>query len=276
MPRSLVWATDIDVLPPNRVIERHDDFLSVRSPSNPGHYWGNLLLFDDPPRASERERWEELFDAEFADEPRVRHRTFAWDRTGGELGSARVEFVEHGYELEETVGLVASPDELHDHPRANRDVTIRSLDPHGEADLELWQQVVEVQVAAREESFGEDEYRQFSRTRQADLRTLFRRGHGAWYVALEPREMRVLGSCGLVVTSGRGRFQTVDTVAEHRRQGICSRLLVEAGRSAAEHHGAQRLVIGADPHYHALELYETLGFRAVERVAGVMRHPDAR
>ena len=95
-------------------------------------------------------------------------------------------------------------------------------------------------------------------------------------MALDPRGLCVVASCGVVVTSGRGRFQTVDTAAEHRRRGICSRLVVEAGRSAAKHHGAQRLVIGADPHYHALGLYDSLGFRPVERVAGVMRQPGAR
>ena len=61
VPRSLVWATHLDVLPPDRAIARHDGFLAVRSPSNPTHYWGNLLLFDDPPHAGDRTRWEELF-----------------------------------------------------------------------------------------------------------------------------------------------------------------------------------------------------------------------
>ena len=53
MPRSLVWATSIDVLPPDRVVERRDGYLVVRSPANPAHYWGNLLLFDDAPAAGD-------------------------------------------------------------------------------------------------------------------------------------------------------------------------------------------------------------------------------
>ena len=32
-------------------------------------------------------------------------------------------------------------------------------------------------------------------------------------------------------------------------------------------------VIGADPHYHALVLYESLGFKPVERVAGAYLQP---
>jgi hypothetical protein len=34
-PRSLVWATDIAVLALDRVVERRDGYLGVRSPGNP-------------------------------------------------------------------------------------------------------------------------------------------------------------------------------------------------------------------------------------------------
>ncbi len=62
-PSSLVRATDIDVLPPDRIVERRDDYLLIRSPTNPAHYWGNLLLFDEPPAEGDRVRWEQLFAA---------------------------------------------------------------------------------------------------------------------------------------------------------------------------------------------------------------------
>ncbi len=48
------------------------------------------------------------------------------------------------------------------------EVVIRALDPVGDA--ELWDAVVEVQVASRDERESEDEHREFSRTRQGDLR----------------------------------------------------------------------------------------------------------
>src|SRR5262245_29305524 len=98
VPRSLVWATDLDVLPLDRVVKRRDGYLVVRSPRNPEHYWGNLLLFDEPPSAGDGERWEALFAAELGDERRVRHTTLAWDRTDGVLGAAREEFGGRGYD----------------------------------------------------------------------------------------------------------------------------------------------------------------------------------
>ena len=272
IPDALVWATDIDVMPADHVLERRDRYLVVRSPSHPGFYWGNLLILDDPPTNGDGSQWERWFDAEFERDPRVRHRTFAWDRVDGALGRAAEEFVSRGYELEETVGLVATADEVQAHPRENREVAVRALDHDAEDDL--WDQVVELQVAGRDEQFDEHTYRDFCRQRLRDTRALFRAGRGAWYVAVDAAEGEVLGSCGIVVTAGRGRFRSVDTAAAHRRKGICSRLVVEAAHRATEVHGARRFVVAADPGYHALGLYESLGFKRSERVAGVCRLPD--
>jgi ribosomal protein S18 acetylase RimI-like enzyme len=275
VPRSLAWATDLDVLPVDHVVERRDGYLAVRSPTNPTHYWGNLLLFDEPPAEGDGERWERLFDAEFADEPAVRHRTFGWDRSDGTLGLAREEFVARGFRLDECVGLTATPKAVRPHPRENREVHVRALDPAHGVEEHLWEQVVELQVAGRDERFSEQAHRVFSRRRLDDLRALFLLGRGAWYMALAVGggEPEVLGSCGVVVTAGRGRFQAVDTAAAHRRRGICSRLLAEAVRQSAERYGARQLVICAVPDYHALGIYESLGFRPRERVCGVCLDP---
>jgi ribosomal protein S18 acetylase RimI-like enzyme len=273
VPHSLVWATDIDVMAVDAVVERRDGYLVVRSPSHPEFYWGNLLLFPDPPTAGDGGRWERLFEAEFAGEQGVKHVTVGWDRVDGVLGAAEEEFVARGYNVEENIGLVGTPGSVRVHPRENRDVVIHTLDLDGDADL--WDQVVELQVASRDGDFDEQKHRDFCRQRMSDRRALFRAGRGAWYVATNPGEREVLGSCGVVVTNGRGRFQVVDTAAAHRRKGICSRLVVEAAHRAAAVHGAERLVIAADPAYHALGLYESLGFKRVERAAGVCRHPPS-
>jgi ribosomal protein S18 acetylase RimI-like enzyme len=271
--RSLVWATGLDVLPPGRVIEEREAYIVIRSPTNPSFYWGNLLLFPDPPAEGDGARWEAAFDAEFRDDRRVRHRTFAWDRTDGVAGAAREEFASRGYVLEETIGLVAEASELRAHARANRDVVVRPLDPQRGMDEELWDAVVDLQVASHDDEDGE--WRRFHRSRLEEYRVLFRAGRGAWYVAIDPRTAAVTASCGVVVTGGRGRFQAVDTALAHRRRGICSRLVVEAARRAADTYGADKLVIAADAGYHALGLYESLGFERREHVFGVCLWPTA-
>ena len=275
MPRSLVWATSIDVLPADRRIERRDGYLAIRSPSNPAHYWGNYLLFEEPPRADDRDRWEALFGLEFGDEPGVRHRTFAWDQTDGAAGAAREEFTDHGYDLDESIGLIADAARPRHHRRTNRAVTVRALDPTAGADEHVWAEVVELQVGNREEGQDERDNRAFSRTRQADLREHFRAGRGAWYVAIDPATGGLAASCGVVVTEGRGRFQAVDTALTFRRRGIASRLVVDAAQHSAAHYGAKRFVIVADAGYHAVGLYESLGFERAEQVTGVCRWPRA-
>lgn len=276
MPRSLVWATSLDVLPVDRRVERRDGYLAVRSPTNPTHYWGNFLLFDQPPLKGERARWEALFDSEFGVEPEVRHRTFAWDRTDGALGAAREEFVGHGYELDESIGLVALTDRLRHHRRANRVVSVRALDPAIGADEQLWAAVVELQLQNRDPAQDKDDYRTFTQARLTDLREHFRAGHGSWYVAIDPASDEVAASCGVVVTGGRGRFQLVDTALAYRRRGICSRLVVESAQRSAAQHGAERFVMVADAGYHALGLYESLGFLREERVTGVCLWPRSK
>ena len=174
-----------------------------------------------------------------------------------------------GYDLDSSIGLVATPAELRQHPRANQDVTVRALDP--DADEDLWAQVIEVQVGGRDDARRRRTANSLVDQQAAQLQH-FRAGRGAWYVALDGDA--VVGSCGVIVTDGRGRFRAVDTLATHRRRGVSSRLVVDAAQHAAKHHGADRFVIVADEHYHALGLYESLGFARAERVFGVAQIAD--
>jgi ribosomal protein S18 acetylase RimI-like enzyme len=275
MGRSVGWASSIDVLTLDRVVERRGGFVAVRSPSNPSHYWGNFLLFDEPPREGDASRWEALFEDSFGDEHRVRHRTFAWGRTETDVGAARSEFVDRGYNLDESVALIARAAQLRPHPRESSAVEVRALDPAEGADVEFWAAVVELQVEGRDPGHEEDAYRAFSRQRLDDLCALFRAGRGAWYVALDHETGTVVGSCGIVATSDRGRYQAVDTAPAFRRRGICSRLVVEAARRSVADYGVERFVIVADRQYHALGLYESLGFERAEHHFGACRWPAA-
>jgi ribosomal protein S18 acetylase RimI-like enzyme len=268
---SLVWATDIDVLAPDHTIHRRDGYWVVGSPGNPTYWWGNFLLFDDAPAAGAGPGWERLFAAEFAERPEVTHRTFAWDRVDGEAGAAAQEFVARGYKLEWSCGLIAAAGRLTSHPAANREVEVRALDPDG--DEELWEAVVDLHCGnASEEMQGSGYHRAFVRRRQQELREIFRAGRGSWYLALIGG--LVAGSLGIVVTAGRARFQSVDTVPAFRRQGVARRLVFDAAQDARRRYEIEQFVIAADPEYHAIGIYEELGFARVEMVGGAMRRPE--
>jgi ribosomal protein S18 acetylase RimI-like enzyme len=268
---SLVWATDIDVLAPDHTLERRDGYWVVQSPGNPTFWWGNFLLFDEAPAPGDGDRWERLFVREFAERADVTHRTFAWDRSDGEIAAAEHELVDRGYVLERSSGLIARSAQIAEHPRANTEVEVRALDPDG--DERLWGAVLDVQMGSAPDDFGGTEYHlTFLRRRQEEHRAIFRSGRGAWYVAI--LDGVVAGSLGVVVTERRARYQTVDTAPAFRRQGIASRLLVDAARDAMSKHPIEHFVIVADPDYHAIGIYEGLGFERVELVVGAMRKPE--
>jgi len=268
---SLVWATDVDVLASDHTLERRDGYWVVQSPSNPTFWWGNFLLFDDAPGAGDGERWEALFAQEFAARLDVTHCSLAWDRVDGEAGAAQQELVARGFELEWTSGLIARPEQLTEQERANRDVEIRALDPAG--DERLWEAVIDIQVAGEPEEFGGTDYHLgFLRARQAELRDMFSTGkRGAWYVAM--LDGLVTSSLGVVVTERRARFQAVETASPYRRRGIASRLVFDAARDAAAKCSIDHFVIAADPDYHAIGIYEGLGFERAELVVGALRKP---
>ena len=110
------------------------------------------------------------------------HRSFGWDRTDGVAGAAREEFGARGYDVDETIGLVA--ERLVPHARENRDVAIHTLDSAPGADVELWDGVLELQVANRDEGHEEQRYRRVhaaapgraARDLPAGTRRLVRRG----------------------------------------------------------------------------------------------------
>ncbi|MCW2949655.1 MAG: putative acetyltransferase [Thermoleophilia bacterium] len=269
--RSLTYATEIDVLPTGAVVEDRGPYVVVRSPSNPTHFWGNFLLYRQPPAAGDRERWERDFTREIG---ASQHVAIGWDTVAGEQGVADSEFVAAGYRIETGVALVATPHELRAHARASRDAQIRMLDPAPGADEARWAGAVEVQVAGRGPGHSETDYRAFVAARMADRRARFQAGDGAWFVA-ETSDGQIVASCGIIVTAGRARYQSVDTLEPFRNRGIASRLVHDAGAHAIREHGAQRLVIVADAGYHALPLYQSLGFVAREQTVGVCWWPDA-
>ena len=119
---------------------------------------------------------------------------------------------------------------------------------------------------------GSDYHRTFLRRRQQALWELFRHDRGAWYVAL--LDDAPVGSLGVVVTGGRARYQSVDTAQTHRRQGLARRLIADAAAHVHAHNRIEQLVIVADPAYHAIGIYEELGFRRLELVIGALLKPE--
>lgn len=272
--RSLTFATDIDVLGDDSVVERRGDHVLVRTPTSVSSHWGNFLLYDGPPGAGDRARWEAAFEREILrEQPGTVHRAFGWDVVDGARGAADAELAAAGYVVEEYVGLVATAADLTLPARANGDARVRTLDPAPGADARAWHDTVELQVANRQPGFEEAVYRRFCVERVASRRAVYAAGRGSWFGAW--LDDRLVATLGVVVTHGRARYQSVDSHPDVRRRGLASRLVHAAGLAATEQHGAERLVIVTEADNHALGVYRGVGFRPAERSMGARWWPTA-
>ena len=93
---SLGYRTDLFVRAFDGVVEDRGRHIVVRTPSNPGFWWGNLLLYPDAPdaadaRAAERGHEGSWLDDHARELPDIKAKLLAWDRPDGASGaSARV------------------------------------------------------------------------------------------------------------------------------------------------------------------------------------------
>lgn len=117
------------------------------------------------------------------------------------------------------------------------------------------------------------EHRVFIEDRMRAMRAVQTSGHGAWFGAFE--EGRILCGLGLFTDgSGLARFQSVGTVKAARGQGLTRALVHHASRVAVEDWDVETLVMVADPAYHAIRIYRSLGFADRETQLAISRPGD--
>ncbi len=257
--RSLGYQTDL-IFPAfdGEIVDR-GDYVVIRTPLNPGYFWGNFLLFSRPPKETDHERWTALFEREIGAPPQVSHQTFGWDsREPG--GGDFTPFLEDGFEFNHAHVLTAS--QLHPPREPSLAVAIRPL-----RSPEDWDLAVENQVASRGPEFSEAGYRLFRQRQMARYRVMAARGLGAWYGAFAGEQL--VADLGIFRRGQTGRFQAVETHPDFRRRGVASNLVFRAGELAMRDFGIQILVIVADAGSPPERLYRSLGFALQEHQFGL-------
>lgn len=256
---SLAFRTDLMVLAlGGSEVERRDGYVVVRTHANPTYFWGNFVLFATPVAPGEVARLLELFAEEF---PAAAHVAWGIDTVDGTVG-AEDELLAAGFHVSRDTVLTA--------PRlqgATRpvDADVRPL--RGDAD---WSQSLALHVACADPE-NPHVTEAFLAGQVAAARVLCDRGHATWFGAFEDRKLR--SSLGIVSDGSRlARFQAVETHPDARRRGLASALVHRAGRTALDR-GATRLVIVADPAYHAIGIYRALGFVESETQVQLTRLP---
>lgn len=261
--RSLLLRTDLFFHRFTGEILSRENYLVVRTPTNPDFYWGNYLLFNAPPAPDDAPRWIDLFDREIAATIAVRHRAFTWDSPEG--APAAVEpFLDRGFSLSSQVGLATSHPGVPPHPAEG--VTVRVLE--GDQD---WHRVWENQQAELPEGSNPVGYATYLTRRIAALRHMADRGHGAWFGAFLGEQL--VGDLGLFFEGSVGRFQEVETHPLFRRRGICGTLVAEASRHAQNVWGVKTLVLAAERGEPAERIYRSLGYLPTEDLKTLQQTP---
>lgn len=263
--KSLGYRTDLAMLEPDSLFQDLGDCLAVRTPSNPTYYWGNFMLFGEPPAEGDLERWEDRFARHIGVPPAMSHVAFGWDGVDGELGAVEA-FLDAGYQLNQSVVLTARA--VKPPPRENMEVQIRPLLTDSD-----WAAALASKIECRPPEHDLAGYSTFAARQSASYRAMTRAGCGTWMGAWIGG--RLVADLGVFVKDDLGRFQSVGTHPDFRRRGICATLVWHAARHAFKELGAHTLVMVADEHYHAARIYESVGFVARERQAGLQRAPAA-
>jgi GNAT superfamily N-acetyltransferase len=246
---SLGFRTDVMVLALGEsAIEHHDRHLVARTPGNPTYWWGNFVLFADPVGTGEVDERLELFAAAFPD---AGHVALGIDSVDGSVGDED-ELVRAGFDVSRDTVLTATSLRP---PARQPDAELRAL--AGEDD---WRQAFELRTTCLP-PFDEHYSERFVRAQIAASRALCESGSGRWFGAFEDGALRA--ALGIVADGdGLARYQMVETHPEARRRGLATSLVHLAGTTVLDD-GATTLVILADPGYHAIDVYRSLGF--VER-----------
>ncbi|HET9973149.1 MAG TPA: GNAT family N-acetyltransferase [Streptosporangiaceae bacterium] len=215
-------------------------YLVIRSPGNPGFWWGNFLLLRSWPRGSEG--WLDRFAAEF---PQAEHVAIGVDATEAD-GQVPAEFAS----LEPETSTVLTCAGIRAPGHVNTEAEIRPL----ESDRD-WRQSVELNLRC----YGEPTPGDFQQLRSTTRRRLTQAGRAAWFGAFDGgRLVAQLGICD--AGGGLARYQDVETDPAARRRGLAGTLVWHAGRFALAAFGASTLVIVADPDEGAIRIYRACGF----------------
>ena len=101
--KSLGYRTDFIFNKFNGEVIDKGEYIVTKTASNPHYFWGNLLLFKEPPKKGDYQKWIKIFKREFAN-PKVYHITVAWDSPDAEEGDPS-EFIENGFILDKAIVL---------------------------------------------------------------------------------------------------------------------------------------------------------------------------
>ena len=267
--RSLALQTELGLWATRGQIIPRTGYTVVRTPSDPGYYFGNLLLLPQPPTADAIALWTARCKQEFAD-PAYQHATLWWDE--GEVAPATRDILNWaGFAMEQTHVLTrdaATPFPLAPLPP---DIAVRTITGHEADALAALSQTVFPSNQAGYAAFCQRRANWQAQLIRRDLAVFFGAYHGATLVA----SLGIFFADASAVRPGTprwARYQDVQTAPPFRQRGLAAMLLAHAAAHASAR-GCQQLVIVVAPENPAERLYQRLGFTRVATTQAACHYP---
>lgn len=256
--RSLGYKTDFIFNKLDGEVIDKGPYIKASTKSNPNYFWGNLLLYKEPPHDGVLDSWIQDFKSEFNNTDTY-HITLAWDSPEGNLGSIN-QFKDQGFDVE--VGIVLTSNNVCLPPKYNEEIELITIQSDHE-----FERCIEIQLSSASDRLSKESWESFYRKSMDQYKTLIKQDVGMWFGA--KLKNQIVGSLGIFRDGDLGRFQVVSTHKDFQRLGVCSSLVYDSAIFAFNNMGIKTLVMVADADYHAAKIYESVGFQPTEKVVGV-------
>lgn len=255
--KSLSYSTLLHQLSYSSSITDQGQYLVVSTPGLPQYFWGNFLLFPNPPEEGDLENWENLFAKEFS-ELGCTHMAYAWDSVSGEAGEIKA-FEDEGYYFEYDDILKA--DSATRPTSYSDDLEIRPL----ELD-EDWEMRAELNLACGD-ILNKKQLKELGAHYRNDTLKL----RGLFLGAFINSEL--VGEMALFQGGQEyGLISMVKTHPDFRKSGICTTLVCNAVEIGQQLFRFKEFVLVADQKTSAVSVYKSVGFEVVEQGASLIKH----
>lgn len=255
------WRTDFFLHRRGAVVIEREDAIVVRTPANPGFYWGNCLVLPQGPADGDLAHWLRRFDDEIVRlQPASRHVAIGVNTPATEavLPSWRAA----GFERHVTAVMRLAPGELlvPAKPPPRGDVSVRPIRFPDDVPA-----IVELECADTH-GFDLDAYRSYRLRQFERYAAMHADGELNWFGVW--CDGQLAADCGLMREAARpgavARFQRVATHPQWRRRGLCSALVHAVSAFGFERWGVGEIFMVANPDDVAIGIYRSLGYRAIE------------
>ncbi|MFC1746414.1 GNAT family N-acetyltransferase [Candidatus Riflebacteria bacterium] len=256
--KSFGLATDLFISSFESEVTERENYLVIKTPDQPGNFWGNFILFKNPPGAGDADTWMSIYRHEFKCKA-PKFFAFKWDISRLNLEKIKP-FLEKGFHIHHD--LVLSVEKIKKPGHYNNLLQIKMIKTAKE-----WCQVVDVHLD-EEWKRSPHSQKEFMQKKVEVFRKFSREKLGCRFGAF--KNNKLVGELGIYCHKDVGRLNLIATHRNYRRQGVCQTLLYEAAKYAFDIMKLKHLVVIADRDYHAKKIYKTLGFKLKEKLSALL------